>query len=127
MPDARRDAQKLLAEMTDPEWANVTNVCNLLPSVNVDHKYEARFCLAPPRCWLIARCAQVEDEDGIYENDVVLLTVTLNRLSADKIGELKLSEKSAISMEGGEDQDDDKLKVQRQRDCLFTRVAVCTG
>ena len=77
-------------------------------------------------CQLRAR-TQVEDEDGIYENDVVLLTVTLNRLSADKIGELKLSEKSAISMEGGEDQDDDKLKVQRQRDCLFTRVAVCTG
>lgn len=50
--------QKVLSDLSAEEWKHVTTVTNLLPAVKLDYKYE------------------VEDEKGLYEGDIVLLTVS---------------------------------------------------
>ncbi len=51
----------MFREHSDKEWEEMNTVAALLPDVEIDTKTE------------------VEDETGLYEGDVVLLTVTLTR------------------------------------------------
>jgi len=57
--------KKVVSDLTEEEWKDIENVVTKFPIVKLDFKYE------------------VEDEDGIYENDFVTVTAKINRVEPE--------------------------------------------
>lgn len=56
---------KILPDITPKQWADIRSVAELIPDVELTHSYS------------------VEDEEGLYEGDLVTLKVQLERMSFD--------------------------------------------